>query len=143
MLKFTLSKQELPSQNYKLENLEPEIKCYCCNDTGKIQPYLVKMVIPEYNPDTDKQPICQKSECNLGLKYTTLIELGLVDTRFNHNMCQELHEIGKNKILEKPSNVISIEDLIAKKSMKKAESYNAKAEGKLWEKMKKGAKFDD
>jgi hypothetical protein len=118
MLKYTLTKQELPTQAYKLENLDPEIKCHCCNDTGKIQRYLVKMVIADYNADTDKQPICQRTACNLGLKYTTLIELDLVDTRFTHEMCEELHTIGKNKILEKPSNVVNIEDLITKRTVK-------------------------
>jgi hypothetical protein len=102
---------------YKLEDLQPDTKCHCCNDSGKIQPQLIKMAIPAYNPETEKQPICQRMQCGLGLKFITLIELGIMDMRFSHDMCEELHQVGKadKKNLIKPENTKVIDELVKQK----------------------------
>lgn len=126
---FKLSKAPLPTkQELKIEDTLPKVKCHCCNDTGKIQTSLVKMVIENYDPVNDKDPICLRKNCGMGLKFISLIQMGLVDTRFTQDMCDELHEIGKSQkeksVNVKPENC-NVEELIEKMSMKK------------------GAKFDD
>lgn len=145
MLKFSLAPAPAPAKAYKLEDLQPDVKCHCCNDTGKIQPQLIKMAIPAYNPETDKQPICQRMQCGLGLKFITLIELDVMDMRFNHDMCEELHQIGKNEKIEqeKPNNVISYQELIKKRTLKKSQVYDGIAEARAWEKMSKDAAWYD
>lgn len=126
---FKLSKAPLPvKQKLKIEDTLPKVKCHCCNDSGKIQRSLVQMVIQDYDPSSDKDPICLRKECGQGLRFVSLMQMGLVDTRFTQDMCDELHEIGKaqkeNSVNVKPENC-NLESLIEKMSMKK------------------GAKFDD
>ena len=143
MLKFSLTPAPAPAKAYRLENLQPDIKCHCCNDTGKIQPHLIKMAIPAYNPETDKQPICQRMQCGLGLKFITLIELGMMDMRFSHDMCEEMHQVGKadKENLIKPENtkVIDLQELANRKAMKKYQKENSIAEAKAWEAMEENA----
>lgn len=119
---FKLSKAPLPIQKLKIEDTLPKIKCHCCNDTGKIQTSLVKMVIEDYDPDNDKDPICLRKDCGMGLKFISLIQMNLVDTRFTQDMCDELHEIGKRQIKNsvniKPADC-NVEELVEKMSMKK------------------------
>jgi hypothetical protein len=137
MLKFSLTPAPAPAKAYKLEDLQPNIKCHCCNDTGKIQPQLIKMAIPAYNAETDKQPICQRMQCGLGLKFITLIEMEMMDMRFSHDMCEEMHQVGKTEKenLTKPenTNVIDLQELVNRKSMKKYRKEDGIAEAKAWE----------
>ena len=141
MLKFSLAPAPAPAKAYRLEDLQPDTKCHCCNDSGKIQPQLIKMAIPAYNPETDKQPICQRMQCGLGLKFITLIELGMMDMRFSHDMCEELHQVGKadKKNLIKPENTKVIDELENKRSMKKYRKEDSLAEAKAWEEMGENA----
>jgi hypothetical protein len=143
MLKFSLAPAPAPAKAYKLEDLQPDVKCHCCNDTGKIQPQLIKMAIPAYNPETDKQPICQRMQCGLGLKFITLIELGMMDMRFSHDMCEEMHQVGKAEKdnLTKPENtkVIDLQKLVNKKTMQKYRKEDRLAEAKAWEAMEENA----
>jgi hypothetical protein len=145
MLKFSLTPAPAPAKAYKLEDLAPDIKCHCCNDTGKIQPQLIKMAIPAYNPETDKQPICQRMQCGLGLKFITLIEMGMMDMRFSHDMCEEMHQVGKaekeNLTNNKPK-ILDLQSLINKKSMAKYHKEDGIAEARAWEKMGKEAWYD-
>ena len=143
MLKFSLEPAPTPARAYKLEDLQPDTKCHCCNDTGKIQPQLIKMAIPAYNPETDKQPICQRMQCGLGLKFITLIELGIMDMRFSHDMCEELHQRGKadkeNLIKPESTKVIDLQELVNKRAMKKYREEDGIAEAKAWEEMGENA----
>lgn len=141
MFKFSLEKAPLPPQEYNLEDLAPVINCHCCNDTGKIQKYLAKMVIPDYDDETDKQAVCQRMKCQLGLKFTTLIEMNLADLRFNHHICEELHKIGKEKKenkQQKPDNLIEYQEILKKREMKKYQQSNLS--GRQWEQMQ-GEKY--
>jgi hypothetical protein len=137
MLKFSLEPAPAPAKAYILEDLQPDVKCHCCNDSGKIQPHLVQMAIAEYNPETDKQPICQRMQCGLGLKFITLIEMGLMDMRFSHDMCEELHQIGKT---EKNTKIIYLQELVNKRAMKKYRKEDGLAEAKAWEAMGENGK---
>jgi hypothetical protein len=95
------------------------------------------MAIPAYNPETDKQPICQRMQCGLGLKFITLIEMEMMDMRFSHDMCEEMHQVGKTEKenLTKPenTNVIDLQELVNRKSMKKYRKEDSIAEAKAWE----------
>lgn len=141
MLKFSLDKAPAPKKTYKLENLQPDVKCHCCNDTGKIQPQLIKMAIANYDPNTDKQPICQRMQCGLGLKFITLIELGMMDMRFSHDMCEEMHKVGKAEKVTKPENtkIIDLQEVVNKRSMKRYRKEDDMAEAKAWEAMGENA----
>lgn len=143
MLKFSLAPAPAPAKAYKLEDLQPDVKCHCCNDTGKIQTQLIKMAIPAYNPETDKQPICQRMQCGLGLKFITLIELGMMDMRFSHDMCEEMHQVGKAEKdnLTKPENtkILDLQELVNKKTMQKYRKEDRLAEAKAWEAMEENA----
>ena len=139
--KFKLEKAPLPSQSYNLEELQPAIKCHCCNDSGKIQPHLVRTIISNYDPQEDRQPICQREECGLGLKFTTLIEMDLVDLRFNPEICEHLHEVGKSEKevkQQKPDNLIEYQEMLKKREMKKYQQSNLS--GRQWEQMQ-GEKY--
>jgi hypothetical protein len=50
MLKFSLEPAPAPAKAYRLEDLQPDVKCHCCNDSGKIQPQLIQMAIPLTTP---------------------------------------------------------------------------------------------
>lgn len=141
MFEFSLEPAPAPARAYKLEDLQPDTKCHCCNDTGKIQPQLIKMVIHAYDAKTDKQPICQRMQCGLGLKFITLIEMGMMDMRFSHDMCEKLHQVGKDdkKNLIKPENTKVIDELENKRSMKKYRKEDSLAEAKAWEEMGENA----
>ena len=143
MFKFSLEPAPAPAKAYRLEDLQPYVKCHCCNDSGKIQPQLIQMVIPAYNPETDKQPICQRMQCGLGLKFITLIELGIMDMRFSHDMCEELHQRGKadkeNLIKPESTKVIDLQELVNKRAMKKYREQDGIAEAKAWEEMGENA----
>jgi hypothetical protein len=80
-------------------------------------------------------------QCGLGLKFITLIELGMMDMRFSHDMCEELHQIGKadKKKLIKPENTKVIDELANKRSMKKYRKEDSLAEAKAWEEMGENA----
>ncbi len=47
---------------YILIKCRPDWNCFCCQDTGQIQAHLVRRIIPDYDHNRDRIPICQ--ECN-------------------------------------------------------------------------------
>jgi hypothetical protein len=143
MLKFSLDKAELPNQNYGIKQVIHKVNCHCCHDTGFIQPHLVKMAIPNYEENKDKKPICQRLQCGLGLRFTALIESNTLDTRFSHDMCQELHEIREKEEAEftkkENTKVVNITSLVNKKSMPTYKKEDGIAEAKAWEEMGENA----
>lgn len=70
------------------EICSPKWHCFCCRDTGKVQPDLVRQVIPSYNDDRDRLPICQN--CNKGHEWYHLDDLGILDMRLNPQICGKL-----------------------------------------------------
>lgn len=75
------------------EIFQPHWNCFCCHDTGKVQSHLVRLVIPDYNYDRDRLPVCQLSSCGLGTNFLHLEDS--VDMRFNAAICQELDRISR------------------------------------------------
>lgn len=75
------------------EIFQPKWNCFCCHDTGKIQHHLVRLIIPEYNYDRDRLPVCQFPGCDLGTNYLHLEDS--VDIRLDGAICQELDRISR------------------------------------------------
>lgn len=65
---------------------QPSWRCYCCRDTGRIYPTLVRLIIPDYDYDKDKVPICQN--CNAGSTWMHL--QAMIDTRIDLKICHYL-----------------------------------------------------
>ena len=74
------------------EQWKPSWKCFCCQDTGKVSPHLARLVIPNYNYDRDRFPICQN--CNLGHEWLHLE--GCYDSRLTSDICKELDQIARD-----------------------------------------------
>ena len=71
---------------------QPSWNCFCCQDTGQIQAHLVRLIIPDYNPNRDRIPVCQG--CNKFDNYH-LKEYGVLDTRFDLYLCKKLDAISR------------------------------------------------
>ncbi|MFP5275408.1 hypothetical protein [Coleofasciculus sp.] len=81
---------------YQPETWQPKWHCFCCHDTGKINPHLAKLVIEEYDLSKDKIPRCQNPSCKAG---DNLDFLGsqVVDYRFTAAICQHLDSIHREE----------------------------------------------
>lgn len=92
---------QLPPEPMRPEEENPEGKeifhptwqCFCCQDTGKVQPHLVRYVIPAYNYDRDRLPVCQAPDCLASANYLHL--QGCIDMRLTAEICQELDRISR------------------------------------------------
>ncbi|MCC5640863.1 hypothetical protein LC593_34565 [Nostoc sp. CHAB 5844] len=73
---------------------QPSWNCFCCQDTGKIQPSLIRLVMPDYNYDRDRLPICQL--CTKSNDLFHLNEFGVLDTRFDLYLCKKLDAIARD-----------------------------------------------
>lgn len=80
-------------EGYQKEIWRPSWRCFCCKDTGWIDPGLVLLVIPKYNSNRDRNPICQSPGCNEGANWLHL--KGNIDMRFTASICQELDRINR------------------------------------------------
>ncbi|MBD2458850.1 hypothetical protein H6G80_32935 [Nostoc sp. FACHB-87] len=74
---------------------QPSWKCFCCQDTGKVQPHLVRLVIPDYDYNRDRLPICQL--CSAGDKLYHLVDFGVIDTRFETLLCKKLDALAREE----------------------------------------------
>jgi hypothetical protein len=74
---------------------QPRWKCFCCQDTGKIQPLLIQRVIPNYDYDRDRLPICQL--CNKGRDWLHLKDEGIIDTRISFDTCRKLDIMARSE----------------------------------------------
>lgn len=105
-----------PEQEGDKEIWQPSWKCFCCQDTGKVQPHLVRLVMPSYNYNRDRIPICQA--CSAGNTLLHLIEFGVIDTRFETMLCQKLDRFAR----EEWSKATQEKFAIAKKKVQLATS---------------------
>ncbi len=69
---------------------QPTYKCFCCHDYGYVQPSLVRLIIPDYNPDKDLIPLCQRCEASDRWQHPDVIPS--FDMRFTEEICDRLHE---------------------------------------------------
>ena len=72
----------------------PDWKCFCCHDTGLVNPNLVKLVIGDYDYYHDRQPVCQWKGCQASDKKIgqTLWDSDSLDDRFDSDTCREIHD---------------------------------------------------
>ncbi len=78
-----------PEEQQEKEIWSPKWNCFCCRDTGKVQLDLVRLVIPSYNDNCDRIPICQN--CDKGQKnWAHLVDLGVIDQRLTFQICRKL-----------------------------------------------------
>ncbi len=82
-----------PDEEAEKEIRHPFWHCFCCQDTGKIQPHLVRRVIPSYNYERDRLPICQN--CHKGHDWFHLNDLGVIDTRLGPQICRKLDSLAR------------------------------------------------
>jgi hypothetical protein len=74
---------------------QPSWNCFCCQDTGKVQAHLVRLVMPNYDYNRDRLPMCQL--CSCGDKLYHLTEFGVIDTRFETMLCRKLDQIAREE----------------------------------------------
>ncbi|MEA5569151.1 hypothetical protein [Anabaena sp. UHCC 0399] len=84
-----------PEEAEDKEIWQPSWKCFCCQDTGKVQPHLIRLVMPNYNYERDCLPICQL--CSCGDKLYHLTEFGVIDTRFETLLCRKLDALARDE----------------------------------------------
>lgn len=60
---------------------------------GIVDPHLARLVMPTYNSDRDRNPVCQAPGCNEGANWLHL--KGNIDMRFTAAICQELDRINR------------------------------------------------
>ena len=106
-----------PEEQEEKEIWQPSWKCFCCQDTGRVQPHLAKLVIPDYNDWHDKLPICQAPGCN---QYSRWMGVGNnnLDMRFVSTICQQLDMYSREdwrKTVERKA--INFQELAQKRAM--------------------------
>ncbi|MDJ0718260.1 MAG: hypothetical protein QNJ54_29210 [Prochloraceae cyanobacterium] len=69
---------------------QPTCQCFCCHDFGYVQASLVRLIVPDYDPDKDLIPICQRCEANERWEHPDVIPS--FDRRFTREICEQLHE---------------------------------------------------
>lgn len=146
MFDFKLPRNELVTPNQQQPTIkERKINCYCCYDGGLIPSRLVKLVVPDYNEQKDKQPICQRIQCGKSSKFISLLEMQVLDTRFSHDICQKIHDFEKAEMSNakntKPTN-LNINSLTEKMKMPKASGQTLK-DALEWERTGKGKGYQN
>ncbi len=69
---------------------QPSWSCYCCRDSGRVSAILAALVIPDYDPNRDRIPVCQAPGCRAGDKFMDSEFKGCVDMRLTATVCQQL-----------------------------------------------------
>ncbi|TBR56466.1 hypothetical protein B4U84_29745 [Westiellopsis prolifica IICB1] len=91
---------------YEKEIWHPQWQCFCCQDTGKVQPHLVRLVISGYNYDRDRLPVCQAPGCSAGSNYLHLEDE--IDMRLVSAICQELDRIERENWRQTTLNKVAL-----------------------------------
>ncbi len=78
---------ELEKPEADEELWQPAWRCFCCQDTGKVQLHLIRLVIPDYDHHRDKSVVCQNPHCSLGDVYKGDPNY---DQRFTASICSKL-----------------------------------------------------
>jgi hypothetical protein len=115
---------QLPRQLVRIESSQqeeeiwqPDWKCFCCQDTGRVQSHLVRLVIPDYDDSHDGIPICQVPSCNHNSRWLNFGNNNL-DMRFIPAICQQLDMYNREDWrLTVERKVINLQELAKKKAM--------------------------
>lgn len=81
------------TENDDKEIWQPKWNCFCCQDTGLIYRHLIELIIPNFDPNRDRIPVCQG--CNKFDNYH-LKEYGVLDLRFDLYICKKLDAIARD-----------------------------------------------
>ena len=122
----------LVSPNKESEDKEifyPDWNCFCCQDTGMVQPHWTRLIITDFDWNKDKIPLC--TNCKTHHDLTHLLEYQILDTRFTSQVCGELDRIARQdwantasskqqKLLAKQIQQAALE-IAKKQSLKKAD----------------------
>lgn len=94
----------------------PQWHCFCCHDSGLVQMYLVRLVVPNYRPDRDKWVMCQNPGCDaFSTRWTDPIEN--FDPRFTPLTCQKLDRFSRDDWRETVQRQVDIHQLAQKMKM--------------------------
>ena len=83
----------------------PTWHCFCCEDTGYVRDVLIKLVIPDYDTDKDRNVACQN--CQRVSIYAQAI-IDSLDWRFTPDLCSELDRLEREdwaRTVEKQSQL--------------------------------------
>jgi hypothetical protein len=105
---------------------QPRWKCFCCHDSGIVNPHLAALVVSGYDPDQDKIPLCQNPHCNAGDRFLHSQELeASLDMRFTSTICQQLdafhREDWRQCTQQQFERVINIQEIARSCSMRKGD----------------------
>ncbi|MBD2254706.1 hypothetical protein [Nostoc parmelioides] len=78
---------------YEKEIWQPSWQCFCCHDSGIVQPHLAQLVIDGYNYDQDKFPRCQNPGCKAGSHWDNENVSNSVDYRLSPVICKKIDSI--------------------------------------------------
>jgi hypothetical protein len=108
---------------------QPSWKCFCCHDTGTVQPHLAEKVIPDYDHNRDRLPICQSSPACTQKSRWILLPKENLDMRFTQTICQQLdmHERTAWRLTVE-RKAINIKSLANKMTMPKVEYHDGRKE---------------
>ena len=110
--------EEQPKQVWR-----PTWHCFCCEDTGYVKDVLIKLVIPDYDSDKDRNVACRN--CERVSIYSLEISDSL-DWRFSSSLCARLDLIHRDnwaKTVQKQSELrkqthLLVDDLAQSKSIR-------------------------
>lgn len=71
----------------------PDWQCFCCHDSGLVDPRLTKLVIKKYDYWRDKRAVCQR--CDKGTPYDD--DYRNYEMRFSKQICNELDTIERQE----------------------------------------------
>lgn len=94
-LERLLKRPELEKQ--PKEVWRPTWHCFCCEDTGYVRDVLIKLVIPDYNSDKDRNVACRN--CDRVLIYAQAI-IESLDWRFTPDICARLDRIYRDNWMQ-------------------------------------------
>jgi hypothetical protein len=78
---------------FEKEIWQPSWQCFCCHDSGIVQPHLTAIAIDGYDYNQDKLPRCQNPGCRAGSHWDSESVADSVDYRLSPAICQELDSI--------------------------------------------------
>ncbi|WP_414553054.1 hypothetical protein [Anabaena sp. CCY 0017] len=103
-------------ENQEEEIFYPRWRCFCCQDSGLVAQDLVRLIMPQYNPDRDKWVLCQAGHCDASKRWEN-VPIENFDTRFIPSICQKLDLINREQWRNSVKQQINIRQLAKKRKM--------------------------
>ena len=120
---------------------QPKWKCFCCEDTGFVSPRLVERIIPGYNPDEDRVPICHRCDA-ADWAVNSPIEMSLtLDWRFDKPLCQQLDQLNRQewrKTAQQQQLANQPDPQVNEQIHQLSERMNLRSRGRNWQEIQAG-----